>query len=108
MTNMENAYTNISVWWDIESCPIPTNFDGIDYIAKNICIALSNANFHGKLSISAYGNTDLIPGEVQNALQRTGISFHHVPTGGITYLFMITFNELLYNHNDFLCFKINK
>jgi len=106
--NMENARATIKVWWDVESCPVPANFDGLYYIAKNIRLALSNANFHGKLSISAYGNTDLIPGEVQNALQRTGISFHHVPTGGITYLFIITFNELLYNHNDFLCFKINK
>jgi hypothetical protein len=84
---MENANTNISVWWDVGNCQIPTNFDSIDCVAKNIRLALSNANFHGKLSISAYGNTNLIPTEVQHALSTTGISLCHVRTRGI-YLFI--------------------
>ena len=84
---MENANTNISVWWDVGNCQIPTNFDSIDCIAKNIRLALLNANLHGKLSISAYGNTNLIASGVQHALSTAGIPLCHVPTGGI-YLFI--------------------
>lgn len=89
---MENARATIKVWWDVESCPVPANFDGLYYIAKNIRLALSNENFHGTPSIYAYGDRDGIPSEVRTALYRTGISLYHVPTGGI-YLFI---------HNHFL------
>lgn len=84
---MENANTNISVWWDVGNCQIPTNFDSIDCIVNNIRLAFLKANLRGKLSISAYGNTNLIASGLQHALSTAGIPLCHVPTGGI-YLFI--------------------
>lgn len=80
---MENANTNISVWWDVGNCQIPTNIDSIDCIVKNIRLALLNANLRGKLSIFAYGNKNLIASEVQHALSTTDIPLCHVPTGDV-------------------------
>ncbi|KAJ0248775.1 hypothetical protein HA466_0158280 [Hirschfeldia incana] len=69
-----------SVWWDIENCPVPKGWDA-HTIAQKLISALLNLNYRGPLSISAYGNTDLIPKPVQQALSATGISLNHVPSG---------------------------
>ncbi|WJX79914.1 hypothetical protein P8452_62986 [Trifolium repens] len=78
----ENAFSSakISVWWDIENCQVPRNFNP-NTIAQNITAALFNSNFHGPLSISAYGDTTRLPPHVQHALSSTGVSLHHVPAG---------------------------
>jgi hypothetical protein len=90
-----NAKANISVWWDIETCPFPTNnFDHIYYFAKNITLALSNANLHGKLSFFVYANSNLIPSKVLHALNIMGISLCHVPTQGI-YFFIHNNNHII-------------
>lgn len=101
-----NANANISVWWDIETCQFPTNnFDDIYYIAKNIHLALSNVNLHGRLTISAYGNSDLIPSKVRRALYIMGTSLRLLPTKGGIYFFIhnnnhiILFYELLHNQS---------
>ena len=97
-----NAKANISVWWDIETCQIPTNnFDDIYYIAKNIRLALSNANLHGKLSISAYGNTNLIVSWVQHALSTADIPLMSRPHWRylLIHSFIITFYEPLRIYN---------
>ncbi|XP_004494465.1 uncharacterized protein [Cicer arietinum] len=79
---MEDAYLSakISVWWDIENCQVPKNFNA-NSIAQNIASALFNTNFQGPISISAYGDTTRIPFNVQHALSSTGISLNHVPAG---------------------------
>lgn len=38
-------------------------------------------NYHGPVTISAYGDTNGIPSSVQRALSSTGISLNHVPAG---------------------------
>ncbi|CAH8389041.1 unnamed protein product [Eruca vesicaria subsp. sativa] len=38
-------------------------------------------NYGGPVSISAYGDTNLIPHPVQQALSSTGVGLHHVPAG---------------------------
>ncbi|GAU11346.1 hypothetical protein TSUD_343370, partial [Trifolium subterraneum] len=78
----EDAFSSakISVWWDIENCQVPRNFNA-NTIAQNITSALFNSNFHGPLSISAYGDTTRLPFHVQHALSSTGVSLHHVPAG---------------------------
>ncbi|KAL0890489.1 hypothetical protein Bca101_014472 [Brassica carinata] len=77
----EYATAKTSVWWDIENCPVPKGWDAHS-IAQKLNTALVNLNYRGPLSIiSAYGNTDLIPKPVQQALSSTGISLNHVPSG---------------------------
>ncbi|CAH8389640.1 unnamed protein product [Eruca vesicaria subsp. sativa] len=79
----EPEYTTAktSVWWDIENCPVPKGCWDAHNIAQKLNSALVNLNYRGPLTISAYGNTDLIPKAVQQALSSTGISLHHVPSG---------------------------
>ncbi|PKI55528.1 hypothetical protein CRG98_024140 [Punica granatum] len=69
-----------SVWWDIENCQVPRGCDA-HAIAQNISSALFNLNYKGRVSISAYGDTNGIPSSVQQALSSTGIALHHVPAG---------------------------
>ncbi|CAG7896014.1 unnamed protein product [Brassica rapa] len=78
----EAEYTRAktSVWWDIENCAVPKGCDA-HRITKKLSTALANMNYCGPLSISSYGNTDLIPKAVQLALSSTGISLNHVPSG---------------------------
>ncbi|XP_055806664.1 uncharacterized protein LOC129875238 isoform X2 [Solanum dulcamara] len=69
-----------SVWWDIENCQVPRGCDA-HTIAQNINAALMKMNYHGPVTISAYGDTNGIPSSVQRALSSTGISLNHVPAG---------------------------
>ncbi|VVB17583.1 unnamed protein product [Arabis nemorensis] len=79
----EYAMARTSVWWDIENCPVPKGWDAHG-IAQNISSALMKMNYSGPLSISSYGNTNLIPNFVQQALSSTGIALNHVPSGLIS------------------------
>lgn len=74
-----------SVWWDIENCQVPRNCDA-HAIAQNISSALSKLNYCGPVSISAYGDTNRIPGTVQHALSSTGIALNHVPAGNFFFV----------------------
>ena len=76
----EYATAKTSVWWDIENCPVPKGWDAHS-IAQKLNSALVNLNYRGPLTISAYGNTELIPKPVQQALSSAGISLNHVPSG---------------------------
>ncbi|OIT05825.1 PREDICTED: meiosis arrest female protein 1 homolog [Nicotiana attenuata] len=74
------AAAKTSVWWDIENCQVPRGCDPYT-IAQNISAALMKMNYHGPVTISAYGDTNRIPWPVQNALSSTGIALNHVPAG---------------------------
>ncbi|CAH8389638.1 unnamed protein product [Eruca vesicaria subsp. sativa] len=82
MTTAETEYSKAktSVWWDIENCEVPKGWDA-HAIAQNVSSALLNMNYGGPVSISAYGDTNLIPHPVQQALSSTGVGLHHVPAG---------------------------
>ncbi|KAH0697578.1 hypothetical protein KY290_015499 [Solanum tuberosum] len=79
-TAAETSYAaaKTSVWWDIENCQVPRGCDAHG-IAQNINTALMNMNYHGPVTISAYGDTNIIPSSIQGALSTTGISLNHVP-----------------------------
>ncbi|XP_013597159.1 PREDICTED: uncharacterized protein LOC106305328 isoform X1 [Brassica oleracea var. oleracea] len=76
----EYVTAKTSVWWDIENCPVPKGWDAHS-IAQKLNSALVNLNYRGPLTITAYGNTELIPKPVQQALSSAGISLNHVPSG---------------------------
>ncbi|CDY23082.1 BnaC07g31050D [Brassica napus] len=82
MTTAEGEYSKAktSVWWDIENCEVPKGWDA-HAIAQNVSSALLNMNYGGPVSISAYGDTNLIPHAVQQALSSTGVGLNHVPAG---------------------------
>ncbi|CAH2044053.1 unnamed protein product [Thlaspi arvense] len=76
----EYARAKTSIWWDIENCAVPKGCDAHG-IAQKLRSSLMEMNYCGPLSISSYGNTDLIPNSVQQALSSTGVSLNHVPSG---------------------------
>ncbi|KAG2316781.1 hypothetical protein Bca52824_019903 [Brassica carinata] len=80
MTMAEYSKTKTSVWWDIENCEVPKGWDA-HAIAQNVGSALLNMNYSGPVSILAYGDTNLIPHAVQQALSSTGVGLNHVPAG---------------------------
>ncbi|KAF8052074.1 hypothetical protein N665_1612s0004 [Sinapis alba] len=80
MTTVEYSKTKTSVWWDIENCEVPKGWDA-HAIAQNVGSALLNMNYCGPVSILAYGDTNLIPHAVQQALSSTGVGLNHVPAG---------------------------
>ncbi|KAL6841912.1 hypothetical protein ACP4OV_028424 [Aristida adscensionis] len=76
----EYAAAKTSVWWDIENCQVPRGYDA-HLIAQNMSSALAAAGYTGPISISAYGDTNCVPHQVQHALSSTGIALNHVPAG---------------------------
>uniref|UniRef100_A0A1J3GLW8 Meiosis arrest female protein 1 n=1 Tax=Noccaea caerulescens TaxID=107243 RepID=A0A1J3GLW8_NOCCA len=82
MTRAETEYSmsKTSVWWDIENCEVPKGWDA-HTIAQNVSSALLKMGYCGPVSISAYGDTSLIPLPVQQALSSTGVTLNHVPAG---------------------------
>uniref|UniRef100_A0A1J3FGW2 Meiosis arrest female protein 1 n=1 Tax=Noccaea caerulescens TaxID=107243 RepID=A0A1J3FGW2_NOCCA len=82
MTRAETEYSmaKTSVWWDIENCEVPKGWDA-NTIAQNVSSALLKTGYCGPVSISAYGDTSLIPLPVQQALSSTGVTLNHVPAG---------------------------
>ncbi|KFK27886.1 hypothetical protein AALP_AA8G442300 [Arabis alpina] len=78
--DMEYQTAKTSVWWDIENCEVPRGWDA-HAIAQNVSSALLKMNYAGPVSITAYGDTNLIPHVVQQALSSTGVGLHHVPAG---------------------------
>ncbi|CAN8277380.1 unnamed protein product [Cochlearia groenlandica] len=78
--SLEYSKTKTSVWWDIENCEVPKGWDA-HAIAQNIASALLKMGYGGPVSISAYGDTNLIPNDVQKALSSTGVGLNHVPAG---------------------------
>ncbi|CAG7860288.1 unnamed protein product [Brassica rapa] len=80
MTMAEYSKVKTSVWWDIENCEVPKGWDA-HAIAQNVGSSLLNMNYCGPVSILAYGDTNLIPHHVQQALSSTGVGLNHVPAG---------------------------
>ncbi|KAG7535030.1 Zinc finger C2H2 superfamily [Arabidopsis thaliana x Arabidopsis arenosa] len=82
MTTAEADYVKAktSVWWDIENCEVPRGWDA-HVIAQNVSSALLKMNYCGPVSISAYGDTNLIPLHHQQALSSTGVALNHIPAG---------------------------
>lgn len=78
-----------SVWWDIENCQVPKGCDH-HAIAQNISSALIKVNYCGPVSISAYGDTNMIPASIQQALSSTGIALNHVPAGSTIVRFSLS------------------
>lgn len=85
-TTAEKEYetAKTSVWWDIENCEVPRGWDSYA-IAQNVSSALLKMKYCGPLSITAYGDTNLIPHHVQQALSSTGVGLNHVPAGLIRF-----------------------
>ncbi|KAH0697577.1 hypothetical protein KY289_015059 [Solanum tuberosum] len=77
------AAAKTSVWWDIENCQVPRGCDA-NAIAQNINAASKEMNYHGPVTISAYGDTNGILSSIQEALSTTGISLNHVPADIVT------------------------
>ncbi|KAJ0243818.1 hypothetical protein HA466_0198110 [Hirschfeldia incana] len=67
----------ISVWWDMNSCPVPAGFDP-RLVGRNISWGLKNSGYVGPLTITAIGNLEHIPDEVLQPIHSTGIPLRHV------------------------------
>ncbi|KAJ4866364.1 putative endonuclease or glycosyl hydrolase with C2H2-type zinc finger domain [Raphanus sativus] len=80
MTTVEYSKVKTSVWWDIENCEVPKGWDA-HAVAQNVGSSLLKMNYSGPVSILAYGDTNLIPHHVQQALSSTGVALNHVPAG---------------------------
>ncbi|AES59619.1 NYN domain protein [Medicago truncatula] len=63
----------ISVWWNIDDCKVPTNLESVTNISNNIPLVLLKAKLHGEISITAYGDTNLISSEILNGISSTGM-----------------------------------
>lgn len=76
----EMPASKISVWWDIENCPVPRNVDP-HKIAQNLSSTLHHGNLNGPVTIDAFGDTKVLKEDVLEALSSTGININHVPSG---------------------------
>ncbi|KAF8111843.1 hypothetical protein N665_0072s0054 [Sinapis alba] len=75
----EAKFEEAATWicWDIENMPIPKGCKA-EEISQKISSSLSELNYRGPISISAYGNMNHIQPSVKKALSSTGIVLKHV------------------------------
>lgn len=74
----EGKAVKITVWWDIENCPIPTGVDPYQ-VAKRITSALRFNGINGPITITAYGNMLQFNPVTCDALFTTGVALKYVP-----------------------------
>ncbi|XP_073119883.1 uncharacterized protein [Henckelia pumila] len=74
----EEKLAKISIWWDIDSCPIPPNYDATT-IVHNFTEALRGSDFDGELSINVFGDVVRINRDVISQLNRAGLNIIHAP-----------------------------
>lgn len=74
----EAKFEEAATWvcWDIQNMPIPKGCKA-EEISQKISSALSELNYRGPISISAYGNMNHIHPSVKQALSSTGIVLKH-------------------------------
>ncbi|KMZ60677.1 hypothetical protein ZOSMA_57G00120 [Zostera marina] len=77
----EGKAVKITVWWDIENCPIPTGVDPYQ-VAKRITSALRFNGINGPITITAYGNMLQFNPVTCDALFTTGVALKYVPNCG--------------------------
>lgn len=78
------ADAETGIYWDVEDFPVPN----VSCFCKNIRLALGRAGYHGKVSITAYGDKN------QYRYEDAGITF--VSRGAFLFLFLSLFIFLVY------------
>ncbi|CAE6076113.1 unnamed protein product [Arabidopsis arenosa] len=69
-----------SVWWDIETCPVPDRYDA-GGVGRSIKTVLKNGGCLGPIIVTAIGNLNLIPHNVLQKLSSTGVALKYVSCG---------------------------
>lgn len=87
----EDKAVKVTVWWDIENCPIPTGVDPFQ-VANRITSALRFNGINGPITITAYGNMLQFNPSTCDALFTTGVALKYVPSC----LFLIHFIPFLF------------
>ncbi|KAG7590808.1 hypothetical protein ISN44_As07g029220 [Arabidopsis suecica] len=80
MATPEEAVAVTSVFWDINTFPVPPGFDAH---LVSLCIKrfLEKHGYSGRLTITAVGHLSHIPDCILRALSSTGITLCHAPRG---------------------------
>ncbi|CAA7060367.1 unnamed protein product [Microthlaspi erraticum] len=68
-----------SVWWDIDSCPVPAGYDA-SLVGPSIHLALEKLGYRGPITITAVGKLKRTSEDVMRAISPTGIT---VKYGGL-------------------------
>ncbi|KAL6552219.1 hypothetical protein OROGR_008373 [Orobanche gracilis] len=71
----------VSVWWDFENCNLPLNTN-VFRVGQSITNAVRANRINGPIQITAFGDVMQISRTNQEALNSTGITLIHVPSGG--------------------------
>lgn len=71
----------VSVWWDIENCPVPVSAN-VFRVTQCITAAIRANGIKGPIHITAFGDVTTISRPNQEALSSTGINLTHIPRGG--------------------------
>ena len=68
----EFATSETFVWWDMDSCPLPSGYDPIR-VGPRIDTELKNLGYNGPLTIIGVGNLEGVPHDFLKALSSGGV-----------------------------------
>ncbi|CAJ2668898.1 unnamed protein product [Trifolium pratense] len=76
----DNFKYRVSVWWDFDSCGVPSDINFFN-VAPSIMGVLRANGIKGPIHIDAYGDVSQLSQIKQEALFLSGIDLHHIPGG---------------------------
>jgi len=74
----DNFKYRVSVWWDFDSCGVPSDISLLN-VAPSIMGVLRANGIKGPIHIDAYGDVSQLSVIQQEALFLSGIDLHHIP-----------------------------
>ena len=98
----EFAISETFVWWDMDSCPLPSGYDPCR-LGPRIDTELKNLGYNGPLTIIGIGNLEGVPHDFLKALSSGGVVIKQLQLGKALFL---SFKILISDHKN-LGFRFN-
>ena len=76
----EFAISETFVWWDMDSCPLPSGYDPCR-LGPRIDTELKNLGYNGPLTIIGIGNLEGVPHDFLKALSSGGVVIKQLQLG---------------------------
>ncbi|CAN6922443.1 unnamed protein product [Brassica oleracea] len=84
----EFATSETFVWWDMDSCPLPSGYDP-SRVGPRIDTELKNLSYNGPLTIIGVGNLEGVPHDFLKALSSGGVVIKQLQLGKCSLSFFL-------------------
>ena len=97
----EFATSETFVWWDMDSCPLPSGYDP-SRVGPRIDTELKNLSYNGPLTIIGVGNLEGVPHDFLKALSSGGVVIKQLQLGKSSLSFFLSFKNFNFRSQKIL------